>query len=85
MDAAHAVAGIEIRQGACDPQDAVVAAGREAQAVGGLGQQAPAVRVGRGDLLQQLAVGLGVGLGIGLGMDNGTVLPSGSLGTMDRR
>src|SRR5690348_16808384 len=61
MKAPHAVARLEIGEGAGDAEDAVVAAGGEMKALAGVDEEALAVGVGGGDLVQELAVQLGVG------------------------
>jgi len=59
VQAPDALGAGEVGQRARHAQHAVVAAGREAQTPGRLGQQRAAGGIGRGDLLQQLVVGLG--------------------------
>ena len=51
---------VKVRQGAGDAQDAVVAAGRELHAIGGLVKKGSALFVGGGDFFQQGAVSFGI-------------------------
>jgi hypothetical protein len=61
VDAAVDLGGVEIGDGARHAQDPVIAARREAKALGRLAQELAAVCLGRRHLFQQLAVGVGVG------------------------
>ena len=54
VQAAHGVGAVEVGQRAGDPQRAVPGAGREAEPLGGAGQQGAALGVGLGDRGQQL-------------------------------
>ena len=61
MGAADLRGAVEVGDGARDTQHAVVAARGQVHALGRAQQQLAASGVGRGDLVEQLAVGLGVG------------------------
>lgn len=72
MDAANSIAPRKVRDRAGDTHHAMKAARAEPHGRGGVGEQAPARFVGRGDLGQEIAVDLGIGadavLGVAIGL-----------------
>ncbi len=67
MEAPHVLGAVEIGEGAGDAEHAVISARRELEALGGIEKKFLPLRIGGGDLVEELAVGLRVGTDAAVG------------------